>query len=610
MIKTVFGQVKEYKKAAILSPVCMLLEVLFETLVPLLIAKIVDDGISAGSIRTIILYGGLMMLCSLGGLAAGVGGGISAARASTGLAKNIRSALFSKIQTFSFSNIDKFSTSGLVTRLTTDVTNVQNAFQMVLRMFIRAPFSLITAMIMAFTINEKLARIYLYAVLILAVILGTIMTTTGKLFQSVFKKYDALNESVEENISGIRVVKSYVREEYEISKFEKAAMNIYRLFVKAENRIVLNMPVMQGAVYTCIILISWIGAHMIVGAEGLTTGELMSMLTYCQYILMSLMLMAMAFVMVIMSIASAQRIAEVLNEESSLTSPAKALTEVPDGSIDFDDVDFAYSANAREAVLKDVTLHIDAGETVGIIGGTGSAKSTLVSLISRLYDTTVGDVYVGGHNVRDYDLEVLHDSISVVLQKNELFSGTILDNLRWGNPDATEEECREACVMACADEFIERFPEGYLTKIEQGGTNVSGGQKQRLCIARALLKKPKVLILDDSTSAVDTATDAKIRQAMRTAIPGTTKLIIAQRIASVEDADRVVVLDGGRVVGFDTPANLLETNRIYREVYETQKYGGGDFDQKNTAEEDGFGAVGREERRAAHAEAARKAGER
>ena len=587
MIKTVFGQVKEYKWAAFLAPVCMILEVVFETLVPLLISRIVDDGVGQGSIRTILVFGGWMMLCALGGLASGLMGGVAAARASTGLAKNLRSALFRKIQTFSFSNIDKFSTSGLVTRLTTDVTNVQNAFQMMLRMFVRAPISLITAMIMAFTINARLARVYLYAVLLLAVFLGTIMGTTGKLFSGVFRKYDALNESVEENIAGIRVVKSYVREEHEIGKFEKAARNIYDLFVKAENRIVLNMPVMQTAVYTCIILISWIGAHMIVGAEGLTTGELMSMLTYCQYILMSLMMMGMVFVMVIMSMASGQRIAEVLNEESSLSDPAEPVTEVSDGSIDFNDVDFAYSANAREAVLKDVTLHIHAGETVGIIGGTGSAKTTLVSLISRLYDATAGDVEVGGRNVREYSLATLHDAIAVVLQKNELFSGTILDNLRWGNPEATIEECKEACKMACADEFIERFPDGYETRIEQGGTNVSGGQKQRLCIARALLKKPKVLILDDSTSAVDTATDAKIRKAMKSAIPGTTKIIIAQRISSVEDADRVIVLDGGRVVGFDTPENLYENNPIYREVCETQKNAGGDFDQKSTAEEDG-----------------------
>ena len=597
MIKTVFGQVKEYKWAAFLAPVCMVLEVVFETLVPLLVSKIVDNGVGEGSISTILKFGGLMMLCALGGLMAGIGGGIFAARASTGLAKNLRSAMFSRIQTFSFANIDKFSTSGLVTRLTTDVTNVQNAFQMMLRMFVRAPISMITAMIMAFTINARLAQVYLYAVLILAVILGTIMGTTAKYFSGVFKKYDALNESVEENVAGIRVVKSFVREDYEISKFEKAAQNIYKLFVKAESRIILNMPVMQGAVYTCIILISWLGAHMIVNNEGLTTGELMSMLTYCQYILMSLMMMGMVFVMVIMSMASGQRIAEVLKEESSLTDPAEPVMEVPDGSIDFEDVDFAYSSDAKEAVLKDVTLHIHSGETIGIIGGTGSAKTTLISLISRLYDTTAGDVMVGGRNVREYSLEVLHDAIAVVLQKNELFSGTILDNLRWGNPDATEEECREVCKMACADEFIDRFPDGYMTRIEQGGTNGSGGQKQRLCIARALLKKPKVLIMDDSTSAVDTATDAKIRAAMKTAIPGTTKIIIAQRISSVEDADRVIVLDGGRVVGFDTPAKLLETNEIYRDVHETQKNAGGDFDQKNTAAEDESGKLRKASRR-------------
>ncbi|MBQ1317207.1 MAG: ABC transporter ATP-binding protein [Lachnospiraceae bacterium] len=578
--KRIFAEVKEYKLPSFLTPVCMILEVIFETIIPLLIAKIVDVGIGTGSIKAILYYGGLMLLCAVLGLLAGIGGGVFGAKASTGLAKNLRSALFSHIQTFSFANIDKFSTSGLVTRLTTDVTNIQNAYQMMLRMFFRAPISLIVALVMAFSINARLAQVYLYAVIFLAVLIGSLMGSTSRIFMGVFQKYDDLNKSVEENVSAIRVVKSYVREEHETGKFRRAAENIYKLFLRAEKRVIFMSPIMSTTVYTCIILISWIGAKMIVSHEGLTTGELMSMLTYCMYILMSLMFMAMIFIMVIMSTAAAKRISEVLNETSTITDPENPVTEIADGSIDFDDVDFAYTADAHEAVLKDVTLHIRSGETVGIIGGTGSAKTTLVSLISRLYDTTAGDVMVGGRNVREYSLSHLHDAIAVVLQKNELFSGTILDNLRWGNPDATEEECREACRMACADDFIMRFPDGYETKIEQGGTNVSGGQKQRLCIARALLKKPKVLILDDSTSAVDTATDARIRKSMKEAIPGTTKLIIAQRIASVQDADRVIVMDGGRVSGFDTPENLLKTNAIYREVYETQTSGGGDFDVK------------------------------
>ena len=580
MLKNILKEVKQYKAAAILTPLCMIGEVVFETLIPRLIARIVDDGVTAGNISAILYYGGWMLLCALFALAAGVGGGVFGARASTGLAKNLRSSMYSHIQTFSFSNIDHFSTSGLITRMTTDITNVQNAFQMILRMAARAPISMITAMIMAFSISPKIAQIYLYAVLFLAVILGTVMGTTTKLFTGVFRKYDDLNESVEENIAGIRVVKSFVREDHEIGKFRKAAGNIYDLFVKAEKRIIAITPVMQGTVYACILFVSYLGARMIVNTGELTTGELMSLLSYCQYILMSLMMLAMIFAMIIMSMASARRISEVLSEESSLREPEKPVTEVADGSIFFDDVDFAYSANAREAVLKDITLTIRSGETIGIIGGTGSAKSTLVSLIPRLYDATVGDVYVGGRNVTEYSFEALHRAVSVVLQKNELFSGTILENLRWGNPDATEEECREVCRMACADEFISRFPDGYETHIEQGGTNVSGGQKQRICIARALLRKPKILILDDSTSAVDTATDAKIRAAMKDAIPGTTKIIIAQRISSIEHADRVIVLDGGRVCGFDTPANLLETNAIYREVYETQMSGGGDFDEQ------------------------------
>ncbi len=576
-IKTLSREIKEFKLSSILTPVTMILEVIVEMLIPLLMSRIIDLGITQRDMGAIVKNGTLMLLCALMGLAAGVASGIFGSRASTGFARNLRSAMFRNIQTFSFSNIDKFSPSGLVTRLTTDVTNVQNAYMMLLRMFVRAPFSMIIAMVMAFIINRRIATIYLVAVICLAVVLLLLMSRTTKYFRMVFKKYDALNESVEENVSAIRVVKAYVREDYEKSKFRAAAENIYNLFVKAENNVILVQPVMMGTVYTVIMLISWAGAHMIVGGS-LTTGELMSLLTYCMNILMSLMMMAMVFVMVTMSTASAQRIAEVINEKSSLTNPENPVREVEDGSIDFCGVDFAYRADSREPVLKGIDLHIRSGETIGIIGGTGSAKSSLVNLISRLYDVTKGEVKVGGRDVREYDLDTLRSQVAVVLQKNVLFSGTILENLRWGKADATEEECREACRMACADEFIERFPDGYETVLTQGGTNVSGGQKQRLCIARALLKDPKILILDDSTSAVDTATDAKIRAAMQQAKPGMTKIIITQRVISVEHADRVIVMDNGRVAGFDTPENLLKNNEIYRDVYETQMSGGGDFD--------------------------------
>ncbi len=577
MVRRILKEIGTYRTAALLAPVGMLGEVVLETMIPRLVARIVDDGVSAGNVQAILHYGGLMMLCAVLGLFFGALGNTCGARASTGLAKNLRAALFRKIQTFSFQNIDKFSTSGLVTRLTTDVTNIQNAFSMMLRMFVRAPMSMIIALVMAFSISARLSRIYLCALIFLALVLTVLMVTTSKIFSQVFRKYDDLNESVEENVAAIRVVKSYVREEHEIGRFRKAAENIYRLFLKAEGRVVFIGPIMQLTVNTCIILLSWFGARMIVNRDGLTTGGLMSLLSYCMMILMSLMMLAMIFLMIVMSVASVRRISEVLNEESTITDPEDPVTEVKDGSIRFEDVDFAYSADAHESVLKDISLNIKAGETVGIIGGTGSAKTTLISMISRLYDTTAGTVYVGGRDVRSYALDSLHAAIAVVLQKNELFSGTILENLRWGDPDATEEECRMACRAACADDFIMRFPDGYNTHIEQGGTNVSGGQKQRLCIARALLKKPKILILDDSTSAVDTATDARIRAELR-AIPEMTKLIVAQRIASVEDADRVIVMDEGRISGFDTPANLLQTNHIYREVYETQTGGGGDFD--------------------------------
>lgn len=578
MIKTLAAQIKEFKKDSILTPVFMILEVLFETLIPLLMASIIDKGVEAGDIRHIYKVGGLMALLALCGLWAGVMGGKYGSRASTGFARNLRKAMYDNIQNFSFSNIDKYSTAGLITRLTTDVTNLQNAYQMLLRMFTRAPASLICAMVMAFTINAKLASIYLIAVLALGACLILIMSRATKYFQQVFKKYDELNASVQENITGIRVVKAYVREDYENNKFFKAAENVYKMFVKAENIIIMNMPLMMFTVYACILGLSWLGAKMIV-VGGLTTGELMSLLTYCMNIMMSLMMLSMIFVMVTMSFASAERITEVLNEKSDIHNPENPVKEVKDGSIVFEKVDFVYKKESSEPVLKDINLNIHAGETIGIIGGTGSAKSSLVNLISRLYDVTKGRVLVGGVDVREYDLEELRNQVAVVLQKNVLFSGTILENLRWGDKNATEEECIRACKLACADEFIERMPKGYHTYIEQGGSNVSGGQKQRLCIARALLKKPRILILDDSTSAVDTATDAKIRRAFAEEIPNTTKLIIAQRISSVKDADRIIVMDNGKVHGFGTHGELMENNAIYRDVYESQNQGGGDFDQ-------------------------------
>lgn len=578
MLKTLAAQVKEFKKDSFLTPVFMILEVLFEMMIPLLMASIIDDGVEAGNIYHIYKIGALMAVLALLGLWAGVMGGKYGSRASTGFARNLRKAMYDNIQTFSFANIDKYSTAGLITRLTTDVTNLQNAYQMLLRMFTRAPASLICAMVMAFTINARLASIYLVAVLVLGCCLILIMSRAVKYFQQVFKKYDDLNASVQENITGIRVVKAYVREDYENSKFFKAAENVYRMFVKAENIIIANQPLMMFTVYACILGLSWLGAKMIVVGD-LTTGELMSLLTYCMNIMMSLMMLSMIFVMVTMSFASAQRITEVLNEESSLKNPENPVMQVKDGSIVFQDVDFAYKKESRQPVLKDICLDIRSGETIGIIGGTGSAKSSLVNLISRLYDVTAGSIQVGGVDVRDYDMEVLRNQVAVVLQKNVLFSGTILENLRWGDKNATEEECIRACRLACADEFIERMPEKYNTRIEQGGSNVSGGQKQRLCIARALLKKPKILILDDSTSAVDTATDAKIRKAFAEEIPDTTKLIIAQRISSVKNADRIIVMEDGKIDGFGTHEELMANNAIYRDVYESQNQGGGDFDQ-------------------------------
>lgn len=578
MIKTLAAQIKEYRTVSIITPIFMILEVVFEMLIPFLMASIIDDGVEAGNMQHIYAVGAVMVAAALCGLFCGVMGGKYGARASTGFAKNLRQAMFENIQTFSFASLDKFSTAGLVTRLTTDVTNMQMAYQMILRICFRAPVSMICAMAMAFLINAQLAGIYLVAVILLAAVLFFIIRGAMKYFKQAFPKYDELNASVQENVSAIRVVKAYVREDHETKKFKKASQGIYDIFSKAEKHVVLNMPVMMFTVYGCILLISWLGAKQIV-QDTLTTGELMSLLTYCMNILMSLMMMAMIFVMMSMSIASAERICEVLNEKSDLTNPVDPVYEVPSGDIEFRHVRFAYNKESSEAVLHDINLKIHAGETVGIIGGTGSAKTSLVNLISRLYDVTDGSVLVGDRDVREYDIETLRNEVAVVLQKNVLFSGTILDNLRWGDADATEEECRRVCRLACADEFIEKMPEGYHTYIEQGGTNVSGGQRQRLTIARALLKKPKVLILDDSTSAVDTATDAKIRKAFAEEIPGTTKLIIAQRAASVMNADRIIVMDDGRVHGFGTHEELLRDNEIYREVYESQTNGGGDFDE-------------------------------
>lgn len=579
MITSLLKEVKEYKRASIATPLFMLLEVLMETMIPFLMASIIDDGVNAGDIGHIYKIGGVMVLAAAVGLAGGMLGGRYGAKASAGFAKNLRMAMFNHIQTFSFANIDKFSTAGLVTRLTTDVTNVQNAYQMILRMAMRAPASMICAMVMAFAINKRLASIYLVAVLILGVILFFIIRHATSYFQQAFPKYDELNASVQENVSAIRVVKAYVREEQETNKFQRASQNIYNIFVKAEKNVIYNAPLMMFTVYTCILLISWLGAKMIV-VDSLTTGELMSLLAYCMNILMNLMMLSMIFVMISMSMASIRRISEVLNEKTDLHNPENPLYEVKDGSIEFCDVEFAYKKDSAEPVLKNISLEIKSGETIGIIGGTGSAKTSLVNLISRLYDVTAGEVKVGGKNVKEYDMETLRNQVSVVLQNNVLFSGTIYENLRWGDKNATDEECQEACRLACADEFIRQFPDGYNTRIEQGGSNVSGGQKQRLCIARALLKKPKILILDDSTSAVDTATDSKIRRAFKEEIPNTTKLIIAQRISSVQDADRIIVMDEGRINGFGTHEELLAGNEIYREVYESQTSGGGDFDEK------------------------------
>ena len=581
MLKTLGRETKGFRLVSILTPICMIGEVIMEMIIPKLMATIVDDGVTAGNMDVIYSVGAKMLVAALIGLLVGILGAMFGSHAATGFARNLRRGMFRNIQTFSFANIDKYSTAGLVTRMTTDVTNIQNAYQMLLRMAIRAPASMIVALVMSFTINAELASVYLVAVILLGCALMFIMTRATRYFTGAFRKYDDLNESVQENVSAIRVVKAYVREKFEGEKFRKASENVRQLLMRAELILSWNAPLMTLSVYSCILIISWLGARLIVlsGATSFTTGDLMSMLSYCMNILMSLMMLSMVFVMITMSAASAKRVAEVLDEKSDLANGENPVMEVKDGSVKFNNVSFAYKKDGEKA-LENINLDIKSGETIGIIGGTGSAKSSLVQLLPRLYDVTEGSVEVGGVDVRKYDLETLRNSVAMVLQKNELFSGTIAENLRWGNPNATDAEIEDACKQACADEFIERFPDRYETYIEQGGSNVSGGQKQRLCIARALLKKPKILILDDSTSAVDTATDAKIRHSFAEKIPGTTVFIIAQRVSSVENADHVLVLDNGHIRGYDTPENLLKTNAIYQEVYNSQTKGSGDFDEK------------------------------
>ena len=583
MIRKLARSIRQYKRDTILTPLTMTLEVIMEVLLPIIMADLIDNGISAGNSAIVWRDGLLLAGVSILSLLSGLLGGVFGARASSGFARNLRHDMYYRLQDYSFSNIDKFSTSSLITRLTTDVSNVQNAFQMLIRMAARSPLMLIFSGIMAFRVNARLALIFLCVVPFLAVGLTYVATHAHPVFRKVFKTYDSLNNVVQENVRGMRVVKSFVREDYEDKKFEDISGQVCTLFTKAERIIALNSPLMQFAMYACTLLISWFGAKFILSSVGqpnaMTTGELNSLLTYSMQILGSLMMLSFMFVMLTISRASGERICEVLDEQSDLHSPENARTEIPDGSVDFDGVSFSYAGNKKRLCLEDVNLHIHSGETIGIVGGTGSSKSTLVQLIPRLYDATEGVVKVGGHDVKEYDLEALRNSVAMVLQKNVLFSGTIRENLRWGNPDATDEELVAACRLAQAHEFIEGFPQGYDTFIEQGGSNVSGGQKQRLCIARAILKKPKILILDDSTSAVDTRTDALIREGMKKIIPGTTTFIIAQRVSSVMDADKIIVLDGGRVNGFGTHDELMQTNEIYREVYTSQTKGGGDYDE-------------------------------
>ena len=578
MIKTLAKCIGKYKKESIITPIFTAVEVFLEILIPFITASIIDKGIQAGDMRKVGIYGGIMLIIAFLSLFCGIQAGKYAAAASTGFACNLREKMYENIQTFSFSNIDKFSTAGLVTRMTTDVTNVQNAYQMIIRSVVRAPLMMICSITMCVIISPRLSLIFFVALIFLGFVLFFIIYKVTPVFTSGFEKYDELNASVQENISGIRVVKAFVREDHEKKKFNKAADNLYKTFVKAESFLAFNNPTMMLVVYGCIVALSWFASHFIVSGS-ITTGNLTSMFSYVMSMLMSLMMLSMIFVMVSMSAASARRISEVLNEKADLANPEKPYEEVEDGRIDFNHVNFSYRKNSTEDTLHDIDIHINAGETIGIIGGTGCGKSSFVSLISRLYDVTEGSVCVGGKDVRTYDMDALRNQVAVVLQKNVLFSGTILDNLRWGDDNASYEDCVEACKQACADEFIERMPKKYDTWIEQGGTNVSGGQRQRLCIARALLKKPKVLILDDSTSAVDTATDAKIKQAFAQKIPGTTKLIVSQRISSIQDADRIIVLEDGKVSGFDTHENLMENNKVYREICEVQMQGGGDFDE-------------------------------
>ena len=578
MIKTLAKCIGKYKKESIITPIFTAVEVFLEILIPFITASIIDKGIQAGDMRKVGIYGGIMLIIAFLSLFCGIQAGKYGAAASTGFACNLREKMYENIQTFSFSNIDKFSTAGLVTRMTTDVTNVQNAYQMIIRIAVRAPLMMICSITMCVIISPRLSLIFFVALIFLGFVLFFIIYKVTPVFTSGFEKYDELNASVQENISGIRVVKAFVREDHEKKKFNKAADNLYKTFVKAESFLAFNTPTMMLVVYGCIVALSWFASHFIVSGS-ITTGNLTSMFSYVMNMLMALMILSMIFVMVSMSAASARRISEVLNEKADLANPEKPYEEVEDGRIDFNHVNFSYRKNSTEDTLHDIDIHINAGETIGIIGGTGCGKSSFVSLISRLYDVTDGSVCVGGKDVRTYDMDALRNQVAVVLQKNVLFSGTILDNLRWGDDNASYEDCVEACKQACADEFIERMPKKYDTWIEQGGTNVSGGQRQRLCIARALLKKPKVLILDDSTSAVDTATDAKIKQAFAQKIPGTTKLIVSQRISSIQDADRIIVLEDGKVSGFDTHKNLMENNKVYREICEVQMQGGGDFDE-------------------------------